>query len=425
MEPQAKSAAAVMDSAWPDIAKVVGAGHVRDASVSDAVAGVAVAKVIEPGTPEEVAAVLKTASAAGLALIPRGGGTKLEWGNAPKRADAILSLARLDQVEEHAWADMTATLGAGCTVQQAQQTLAQHGQRIAMEPLWPERATIGGVLAANDTGAIRARFGGLRDLVIGVTLALPDGTLAKSGGKVVKNVAGYDLPKLATGSLGTLGVVVKAVFRLHPIFPAARTMSFVVDSFEAANKLILATHDSTLVPTGLQMVARSGAPVRVDARFEGIEAGVDAQFQQFAKYAAGAQSATAPADCWKREALWQGSEPAMVVKFSVQPKQLSSFCSQVKQAAANLQWSIIAHGIGLGWLRIEGTAAPLVQLLKGLRAAVEPLGGSIVVLHCPADVRQAIDMWGDAGDAVALMQRIKSQFDPKATLNPGRFVGGI
>src|SRR5207302_4207274 len=138
-------------------------------------------------------------------VIPLCGCTKLSWGNPPSRASLLRSTARLNRVLEHAWADLTVTIGAGCTIQTLQQTLAQHGQCLALDPLWPEKATVGGILSTNDSGALRLRFGALRDLIIGVTIALPDGTLASSGGKVVKNVAGYDLPKLATGALGTLG----------------------------------------------------------------------------------------------------------------------------------------------------------------------------------------------------------------------------
>src|SRR5437763_5900290 len=175
------------------------------------------ASVVEPGSVEEMATLLRDASRDGLAVLPRGGGTKLDWGQPPRPVDLVLSTTRLDRVMEHAWADMTATVEAGCTVARLQHTLAEHGQRLACDPLWPERATIGGILATNDTGPLRARFGGLRDLIIGGPLVLPDGTVARSGGKVVKNVAGYDLPKLAIGSFGKLEVLTMAVFRLHDI----------------------------------------------------------------------------------------------------------------------------------------------------------------------------------------------------------------
>ncbi len=150
-------------------------------------------------------------------MIPLGGGTKADWGNPVTRADVAISTAKLNRVVDHAAGDMTVVVEAGCTIGDLQRTLAQQGQRLACDPLWQEHATVGGILATNDSGAWRLRYGGLRDLVIGVTLALPDGTLAESGGRVVKNVAGYDLPKLVTGSLGTLGMITRAVFRLHPL----------------------------------------------------------------------------------------------------------------------------------------------------------------------------------------------------------------
>jgi glycolate oxidase FAD binding subunit len=200
-----------------DVRQIVTAKYVRTAATKDAVAGVQPRFVVEPGSEQELGKVLKLANAAGLTVIPRGGGTKLEWGNQPLSADVILSTARLNRVLEHAWADLTVSVEAGCTIAKLQETLAKHGQRLALDALWQKNATVGGVLSTNDSGALRLRFGSLRDLVIGVTVALADGTLASSGGKVVKNVAGYDLPKLMTGAFGTLGVITRAIFRLHPL----------------------------------------------------------------------------------------------------------------------------------------------------------------------------------------------------------------
>ena len=191
---------------------IVGAANVRAATAQDTAAGAQPEYVLSPGTEKELAAVFACASEAGVGVTPRGGGTKLEWGNPPPRAGIILSTQRLNRVLEHAWADLTVVVEAGCTMQALQDALAQHGQRLAIDVLWPERATVGGVLSTNDSGVLRLRYGALRDLIIGVTLALPDGTLASSGGKVVKNVAGYDLPKLSTGALGTLGVITRAIF---------------------------------------------------------------------------------------------------------------------------------------------------------------------------------------------------------------------
>src|SRR5438876_11461668 len=241
---------------------------------------------VEPGSVDEVATLLRDASRDGLAVIPRGGGTKLDWGRPPRRADLILSTVRLDRVLEHAWGDMTATVQAGCTVASLQRILAEHGQRLALDTLWQERATIGGMLATNDSGSLRVRFGTLRDLIIGVTLVLADGTIAKSGGKVVKNVAGYDLPKLATGALGTLGVISEAIFRLHPLSRETRALSL-MGTLAEVNNLVLDIQHSQLAFTGLQLRAQSEANPQLDVRFEGTAAGIEAQSRQLMRLASG------------------------------------------------------------------------------------------------------------------------------------------
>src|SRR5467141_4635649 len=284
---------------------LVGNEYVRAATAADAVAGAQPNLVIVPGTERELAEVLRLSNDAGLAVIPRGGGTKLGWGNPPARADLILSTARLNEIIEHAWADLTVTVEAGCTIQRLQETLAEHGQRLALDPLWPERATIGGVLSANDSGALRLRFGALRDLIIGATLALPDGTLASSGGKVVKNVAGYDLPKLVTGAFGTLGVITRAVFRLHPLPRAAKTFSFTTESFPAMQQHILAIQDSQLAHTALQIRCAAGEPPSADILFEATDAGLAAQESQLRKLLGSVRAEQSSGNIWNaRQDLW-------------------------------------------------------------------------------------------------------------------------
>jgi len=253
---------------------IVGSEHFRAATAGDAVSGLQPKFVAEPANEQELATLLSSANEAGIAVIPRGGGTKLGWGNPPKRADLVVSTARLKRVLEHAWADLTVSVEAGCTFETLQEKLAQHGQRLALDGLWPERATIGGMLSTNDSGALRLRFGALRDLIIGVTLALPDGTLASSGGKVVKNVAGYDLPKLATGAFGTLGIITRAIFRLHPLPHSTRTLSFSVASASDAERQVLAIQDSKLAHTGLQVRGDSAGQIVTDILFEATEAGL-------------------------------------------------------------------------------------------------------------------------------------------------------
>jgi glycolate oxidase FAD binding subunit len=418
-----------LDSSLAEFAVIVGAEHLRPTTPSDAVDGLQPQVVIEPGSVEEVARVLHYARVAGLHLVTRGGGTKTEWGNMPQGVDAILSMRRLNRVLEHAWADMTATVEAGCNVAHFQQVLAEHGQCLASDALWTERATIGGILATNDSGARRLRFGALRDLIIGITVVLPDGTIAKSGGKVVKNVAGYDLPKLFTGSFGTLGVITDATFRLYPLAREARTLSFRTETTDIANRLALALHDSTLVPTGIQLRLRSDERPYVDVRFEGVAAAIESQTEQLLRLACGAEQIPASPESWgAREKLWDGTEPALVCKFSVLPAQLGSFVELVRRVAESfaVTWQVAAQSIGVGLLRLEGAhERGLLSTLETLREQSKERGCSLVVLHCLPEMKARFDVWGTDSDALPLMRRIKQQFDPTGILNRGRFVGGI
>jgi glycolate oxidase FAD binding subunit len=407
---------------------VVGSENLRAATSADAVAGVLPQFVAEPGDEQQLAGVVSLANEAGIAVIPRGGGTKLEWGNAPKKAELILSTARLNRILEHAWADLTVTVEAGCTLQSLQEALARHGQRLAFDGLWPERATIGGALSTNDIGVLRVRFGALRDLVIGVTLALADGTLASSGGKVVKNVAGYDLPKLATGALGTLGVITRAVFRLHPLPRAAKTVSFRAREWQAMQTYILSIQDSKLAHTALQIRCAAGGELCADILFEATDAGLNAQELQLRKLLGSTSLEESPKDVWNaRQELWtSGTENALIAKFSVLPAEIAKTMGVLERIAGpqKLHWQVVAQATGIATLRLEGEPARLSRAVEALRAAVEGCGGSLVVLRRPQEFGP-MDAWGNAGDAVGLMRAVKHQLDPRSTLNPGRFVGGI
>jgi glycolate oxidase FAD binding subunit len=400
----------------------------REAGPEDAVAGVQPRMIFEPRNETEVAAVLRIADNAGLSVIPRGGGTKTAWGNPPARADVILSTVRMNQMIEHAWADLTVSVETGCTIATLQNALAQHGQQIAFDPLWPERATIGGILSTNDTGTLRIRYGGLRDLIIGVTIALPDGTLASSGGKVVKNVAGYDLPKLVTGALGTLGVITRAVFRLHPLPRNARAYTFGVQDAAEANRLVLAVQDSKLAHTGLQARFASATSPAVDIRFDGTDAGLASQTETLRKLAAPITETEANATIWRaRQELWSDADTATIAKFSVLPGSIAAACDHFRHLgeSTGVSWQAVTQGTGLGWLRLETSNADTARkMLEDLRSAFEDLGGSLVVLRRGRGL-SGIDTWGKCGDSLPVMLSVKQQFDPRKTLNPGRFVGGI
>jgi glycolate oxidase FAD binding subunit len=401
----------------------------RAATAADAVCGVQPRLVLEPTSEQQLGAVLRLANDANLAVIPRGGGTKPSWGNSPARADLILSTARLDKIIEHAWADLTVGVEAGCTIQKLQAALAQHGQRLALDPLWPAQATIGGVLSTNDSGSLRLRFGALRDLIIGVTLALPDGTLASSGGKVVKNVAGYDLPKLVTGALGTLAVITRAVFRLHPLPRNAKTLSISGCNLEEMQRLILTILDSKLAHTELQTrIAHDAEPV-VDILFEGTEAGIAAQETHLRELARPAIAADASSTVWAAsQELWNSAPSATVavVKITTLPASVARAVETIQRAASTRKthWRLIMQATGIGWLRLDATPENLHAVLSDLRFELEHTGGSLAAFHHPVDM-QSIDAWGTPGDSLLLMRAVKNQFDPKNTLNPGRFLGGI
>jgi glycolate dehydrogenase FAD-binding subunit len=424
MNPRASSATgATLEVPWEELRAIVGEANLTPATPDDAIVGVQPQMVAAPGNEQDVAATLKWADQNGLAVVPRGGGTKIDWGNPPVRADLILSTARLNRILEHAWADMTASVEAGATVQSFQDTLAQHGQRLAIDPLFPERATIGGLLSTNDSGTLRLRFGALRDLIIGVTIALPDGTLATSGGKVVKNVAGYDLPKLVTGAMGTLGVITRAIFRLYPLPRTRRSITLSLDSAQQANHLLVAVQASKLAHTGLQLRMDTEGKPEVDVRFAGTETGMDAQTATLRGLSGNARETSTSMEAWERlRGLWRNATNSVIAKFSVLPTEIGVTCEKVRQiAGANVRWTVVIQGTGLGWIRLDAhDGASLESATRELRKQVQPF----VILRRPAALAM-MDVWGNTSDSFPLMVAVKQQFDPNGTLNRGRFLGGI
>ncbi len=416
-----------IDQAWTELNAIAG-GLMRPATMSDAVDGMQPSGVIAPATTQEVAEVLRYCNATGLAVIPRGGGTKLWLGDRPQKADFVLSMERLNQVIEHAAGDMTATVEAGCTIDNFQRTLKEHGQRLAADPMWPEASTVGGLLATAESGTLRIRYGAVRDLVLGLELVLADGSVVKAGGKVVKNVAGYDLTKLAIGSLGTLGVITRAVFRLHPIPVATATYSTSLPTASAASKLVLAILNSQLVYTGLQVRATRADAFAVDVRFEGIPESLQDQFLKL-NQVAGLAAFSSAGEVWAaRQELFDGATSSMICKCSVLPAQIGSLCDAIFRQADSVKASanLVAQGTGIVEMRLDADGpAPLAKALHGLRAKVQGLQGTLIVQRCPMAMKEGLDVWGPIGDALPLMHEIKKKFDPARILNPGRFVGAI
>lgn len=413
---------------------IVGQPHVRPAGPADQVEGVQPDLVVAPGSTEEAAEILRMANDAGLAVIPRGGGTKLAWGNRPRQARLIISTERLNHLLEHAHGDMTATAEAGMPIAMLQDALVRQGQMLALDPAWPEHATLGGTTATDASGPLRVRYGTLRDLIIGIGVVLPDGTIARAGGKVVKNVAGYDLMKLWTGSLGTLGLITSVTLRLHPLPAATTTMAIDAPDLEKLQAFVLALAASTLTPTGVQMT--SGADdFTVHVRLAGIISSVTAQQAALERMAeqSGLNIRQLPADetpvVWRHHAtIYQDAQSAIVARISVLPASIAATIATIARVAVrlNLSRQVVLQANGAGLLRLDG--ANEQALLGGLgvvRDQIVENGGSLVVQQCPASIKSQIDVWGPVGDAQRLMRQIKEQFDPCGIMNPGRFIGGI
>ena len=381
--------------------------------------------VAAPADTQQIAEILRFAQANGLAVTPTGSGTKLGWGN-PVVPDIQLSMGRLHALREHAWQDMTCTVQAGCSWAAMQAELAQHGQMVALDPLWPDRATVGGIVAANDSGALRLKFGGLRDLIIGMTIVLADGTIAKTGGKVVKNVAGYDLHKLMTGSFGTLGVIAEVNFRLHPVEEHARTWTAVASGAEILAAPLCSLMDSQMTPSCVQ-IRTSRQECALDIRIAGLPECLD-------EYAARLQLIFGQiAVTESSEAVWQARQQlfvkndAVVLKVSALPSELCAISAELQQwaAAEALDIATVGQATGLMTVALHGAPDATIALIERLRARLTDSGGSVVALHVPDVLRGRIDVWNCNSNALPLMREIKHRFDPNRILNPGRFVGNI
>ena len=366
-----------------------------------------------------MSSILRWTNQRGLNVTVSGGGTKQEWLAPPTYIDLLISTAGMAKLVEHAHEDMTATVQAGVTIAGFQSELAKNRQRLALDVLWPERATIGGIVATNDSGALRLRFGSIRDLLIGATVVLADGTIARSGGKVVKNVAGYDLPKLFTGSFGTLGILIEATFRLHPLPHSAETLTFRFPDEASAGRFILAITDSTLVPGSMQLRSGNNLPVDVDVLFESVEAGIAAQTSAILNMAGEGQTAQLATSPWSaRQEIWNISSQ-FVCKVSMLPSEIAAFIGELRWQSS--EFRTVIQGTGLGYFAASCSPAAT----QALRSALEKRHGSLTVLRCPPELAKSIDRFGSLPNTLPVMERVKQRFDPNGILNRGRFIGGI
>lgn len=381
--------------------------------------------VVAPANTEQVAGVLKTANAATIPVAPTGGCTKLAWGN-PVQAGIFLNLRRMNAVREHVWQDMTVTVEAGCTWAALQSHLQQHGQYVALDPLWPTQATVGGIVATNESGALRLRYGSLRDLIIGMTIVLPDGTIARTGGKVVKNVAGYDLHKLLTGAHGTLGVITQVNFRLHPLEPHVQSWSIASNSAMVLDVVMHKVLDSQMVVSSMQLRGR-GHDYALDIRFASLPECLADHHQQLERMIGRLEVVAANESVWQaREELF-APDAAVVFKASLLPSQIAAYTAKLQQLVANagLTAASTTHATGLMTAAVHGSSECAASVVNILRDEIHVSGGSLVVQQMADTLRGQLDVWGKPGDALPLMRRIKQRFDPNGILNPGHFVGGI
>jgi len=417
--------------ALSDLQDIVGREHAWEAAESDSIDGMQPRFVAEPGSTDEASAILRLANESGLAVSPRGNGTKLDWGNPPQRLDLILSTRRLDRTLEHAEGDLVIRAGAGVPLARLQEAVNDTDQKLAVDPTAPE-GTVGGLIAANDSGPRRYRYGTVRDLLIGITYILPDGTIAKAGGRVVKNVAGYDLGKLFTGSLGTLGLIAEGIFRLHPQPPAARIVILAVSDLDSLSDATRRIMNAQIVPSALEFGWELGHGV-LAVLLESIEPGVEVQAQT-------AQAVLEPLgktrvlhgaqhESWQRLTTqpWQGSTAAL--KISVPPTALAEMTRTVTSVCDRQRVvpRIVGHaGTATVLVRCSADAErALTSALVDLRTRAMGLGGSAMLLHASPSVKREVGVFGPTGDTLPLMRRIKERFDPRHTMNPGRFVEGM
>jgi glycolate oxidase FAD binding subunit len=412
-----------------DLRPIVGDEHAREGGPADATGGAEPAAVASPASAEETSAVLRLAHRSGWKVAVVGGSTRAHWGNPPRHLDLVVSTRRLDALIEHGAGDLVVSAQAGMRLDELQRAVAGAGQMLALDPPGAT-STLGGVIAANASGPRRLRYGTVRDLLIGINVVLADGTIAKAGGKVVKNVAGYDLAKLFTGSFGTLGAIASATFRLHPVPAATRLLVLAAGAPDGAGTAVQRLLASTLVPSAIELSEDAGRRLEVVVLFEGIEAGVEEQSRQAAQLLGdlGAVETFAAEEAGRRWADLQAppSGTTAVLKVAHLPSALAGVLDLVRETAARhgLEAGIRGHaGTGILHVSLSGEADALQPLVGDLRAALRP--GSVTMLQAPLEVRRRVDAWGPVGDSLPLMRRVKEQFDPAGMLNPGRFVGGI
>jgi len=413
-----------------DLAGSVG-GNAREATPGDAVAGVPAGVVASPATTEEASALLVLAARLGLTVVARGRGTVLGWGPPPRSADLVVDTSRLDGIVEHEAGDLVCTAEAGTRIDDVNAQVAGAGQQLALDQPVPG-ASLGGTLSTGRSGPRRMLYGTPRDLVVGITMVRADGVVAKAGGKVVKNVAGYDLAKLLGGAYGTLGIVTRMVVRLHPLPPSSRWLTCSYPDLDAAAGAAAAVTGSQLFPTAVEVRRSAGAAgADVQVLLEGTERGVRERAAAAAELL-GDDAGEADLDTADVARLDGPSDAGLLVKVAVPLTGIARLLHTTREIEDRLGLSCgVVGSAGVGVLHVQladvtGETSAAVQAVELLRNTARQTSGagSAVVLHAPAEVRAHVDSWGPI-TGLDLMRRVKDEFDPDHRLSAGRFVGGI
>jgi len=408
--------------------------------------------VSTPASVEELGATLRHANEHGLVVIPRGGGTKMGLGFPPSAADVLLQTTRLNRVVDYEPADLTLTVEAGATLAEVQRLLRPEGQFLALDPPCPERATLGGVIASNASGPLRLAYGSARDLVIGTRVVNADGVATRAGGRVVKNVAGYDLNKLYIGSLGTVGVVVELSFKLWPLPPAQATLLAAFDA-QALRAALTALLRTPLAPLSLEALSQPAAlacashdpgPDRwlLALRFGGGERALARQVGDAERLFADAGAAHVTREGDEASALWDrladyaaAAPDEVVLRVAVPPAQTVPALETLARLAraAGISAGLQARaGSGVSYAKLSppdgwsaAALAAVAELVRQARAWAVGQGGSAVLEAAPPALKAEVDVWGDVGPSLRVMRALKQQLDPCGTLNRGRFVAGM
>jgi len=404
-----------------------------------------------PGSKEEVAAILLVTAEAKMPVVPWGGGTRMGIGAPPKSLGLVLVLKRLNRLLEHEPGDLTATVEAGMTLAALQRELGRRGQWLSLDPAHAEEATMGGILSSNAAGPRRHLYGSCRDLLIGVTVVTAAGSIVKGGGKVVKNVAGYDLPKLFIGAFGTLGVIVEATVKLRPRPDADRLVIARFARLKEAGAAARAVMGSDLLPSALDLLDGEALRALGQGGADGaaLLIGIDGIPEQVEWQCAEVERLLRPQglgdmrvlDGAARDTLWRARgglgrgaypETAAVMRWVVLPAQVANVMEQGTAVAqrAGLGAALSAHaGAGIIEAVLAGggraDATSVAGVLSEWREMVRATGGQALIESAPLAVKERVPVWDDPGPSLRIMQRIKSQLDPNGLLNPGRFVGGI